>query len=547
MTAARGFEHQSSTDGGKPAYDAVVIGAGFSGLYALHRLRGLGLTIKGYEAGDGPGGTWYWNRYPGAQVDIESMEYSYSFDPELEQDWHWPEEFARQSDLEAYANHVADRFDLRSLVQFATRVVGLSFDEERNRWHVTTDRGDHVVAKYVVAATGSLDATNVPDFAGADSFRGEQYHTSRWPAEGVDLTGKRVGVIGTGSTGIQLIPMVAQEAAHLTVFQRTANFSMPSRNRPMDPEYERTFKQHYRSYREVMKNNASAIVPLEYPDQSIFDVDEDERERLLEEAWQARSGFKFLRAFNDVLTDAAANEIVAEFVRRKIRETVTDPDTAELLCPQTHPIGTKRPCLDSGYYETFNQDHVTLVDVRANPITGLTPTGLRTTGGQYELDVLIYATGFDAMTGALQRMNITGIGGRDIRDKWSQGPTNYLGMLVAGYPNLFMVHGPGSPSVLAQMITTGEWQVDWIADRLAYLEEHGYERIDTTTEWEDAWGKEVRTIADATLFDRADSWYVGANVPGKPRVFMVYIGGFDRYKQRCEDAVADHYRGFVLA
>lgn len=528
-------------------YDAVVIGAGFSGLYALHRLRGLGMNVKGYEAGDDPGGTWYWNRYPGAQVDIESLEYSYSFDPELEQDWHWPEEFSRQRDLEAYANHVADRFGIRSLIQFGTRVNHLRFDEDLNRWHIGTDQGDHVTAKYVIAATGSLDATNIPEFAGADSFQGEWYHTSRWPKDGVSFAGKRVGVLGTGSTGIQLIPVVAQEAAHLTVFQRTANFSMPSRNRPMDPGHEREFKQNYRRHREAMKNNASAVTPTGYPDQSIFDVSDEERERILNHAWEARSGFKFIRAFNDILTNADANEIVAEFVRRKIRETVTDPEVAELLCPKTHPIGTKRPCLDSGYYETYNRDNVTLVDVRANPITGLTPAGLRTTGGEYELDMLIYATGFDAMTGSLQRMNVTGVGGKDIRDTWAEGPANYLGMVVAGYPNLFMVHGPGSPSVLAQMITTGEWQVDWIADRLKYLEEHGYERIDTTPEWEEAWGREVQAIADATLFGRADSWYVGANIPGKPRVFMVYIGGFDLYKQRCDDAVADNYRGFVFS
>jgi cation diffusion facilitator CzcD-associated flavoprotein CzcO len=532
---------------GRAHYGAVVVGAGFMGMYALYRLRELGLGVVGFEAGDGPGGTWYWNRYPGAQVDIESMEYSYSFDPELEQEWHWPEDFSRQPELEAYANHVVDRFGLRASIRFGTRVDRLLFDEGRGRWEVGTDRGDDVTAKYVVAATGSLDATNIPEFAGAASFRGESYHTSTWPREGVEFAGKRVGVIGTGSTGIQLIPEVARAAAHLTVFQRTANFSMPSHNRPMDPDYEREFKANYRAHRQEMKSSPSAVRHGRSENPSIFDVDPEERERLLEAGWQARSGFRFLRSFNDVLRDPEANEIVAEFVRGKIRETVADPEVAELLCPRTHPIGTKRPCLDAGYYETFNRDNVSLADVRAEPIVEITPGGLRTTAGDYELDMLIYATGFDAMTGSLERMNVTGLAGRDLREKWAEGPGNYLGFLVAGFPNLFMVHGPGSPSVLAQMITTGEWQVDWIADRVRYLEERGYAWLDTTPEWEAAWAREVEAAADATLFKQADSWYVGANIAGKPRVFMVYIGGFDRYRRRCEDAVADGYRGFVLA
>jgi cation diffusion facilitator CzcD-associated flavoprotein CzcO len=528
-------------------YDVVVIGAGFSGMYALYKLRGLGLRLKGYETGDGPGGTWYWNRYPGARVDIESMIYSYSFDERLEQEWQWPEHFSPQPDLEVYANYVADRFGIRDQIQFETTVTRLRFDEPAALWHVQTSRGEEVTARFVIAATGSLNATNIPDFKGAETFQGQWCHTSKWPKEGVDFAGKRVGIIGTGSTGIQVIPVVAQEAGHLTVFQRTANFSIPSRNRPLDAEYERGWKQNYRQRREMMKSTASAAVLLgQRTDRSVFDVTDEEREEILEQAWESRSGFKFTGSFKDVRTSEAANEVVAEFVRRKIRQTVKDPEVAELLCPKTHPLGTKRLCLDSGYYETYNRDNVTLVDVRANPITEITPTGLRTTAGEYDLDILIYATGFDAMTGSLTRMNVTGEGGVRLEDKWANGPTNYLGFLVAGFPNLFMIHGPGSPSVLAQMIMSAEWQIDWLHDRISYLLEQGYACVGTTEQWEESWAREVEAAADATLYKKADSWYLGANIPGKPRVFMVYIGGFDNYTRRCNEAVDNGYEGFAF-
>jgi cation diffusion facilitator CzcD-associated flavoprotein CzcO len=533
---------------GTPAeeFDIVVVGAGFGGLYALYRFRRLGLRLKGYETGSGPGGTWYWNRYPGARVDLESMVYSYSFDDELQQEWQWPEHFSPQRDLENYANHVADRFGIREQIQFDTTVTQLRFDEQENKWHLLTDRGEHVTARFVVAATGSLNATNVPDFPGAETFRGQWHHTSKWPKEGVDFTGQRVGIIGTGSSGIQAIPVVAQQAKQLTVFQRTANFSIPSRNRPLDPEYELDYKTNYRKYREMMKSTKTAAILLGQQYRSVFDVTAEERERILNEAWQSRNGFRFLATFIDIRTSLAANEVVAEFVRRKIRETVHDPEVAELLCPRTHPLGTKRLCLDSGYYETFNRENVRLVDVRANPIQEITPAGLRTTAAEYELDMLIYATGFDAMTGSMTRMNITGVGGVDLRDKWQHGPTNYLGYSVAGFPNLFMIHGPGSPSVLAQMIMGAEFQVEWLCDLLAHATARDYQRVATTTDWEDSWGREVEAAADATLYKKADSWYLGANIPGKPRVFMVYIGGFDVYCQRSRDVAAAGYQGFVF-
>ncbi|GAA3056918.1 NAD(P)/FAD-dependent oxidoreductase [Pseudonocardia yunnanensis] len=524
--------------------DIVVIGAGFSGIYALHRLRGLEARVVCFEAGDGVGGTWYWNRYPGARVDIESMQYSYSFDEDLQQEWRWPEYFSPQEDLEAYANHVVDRFGLRERIRFSSVVNRLRYDEDENRWHVHTDRGDHVVCRYVVAATGSLDATNIPRWPGVESFGGQSYHTSNWPKEGVDFHGKRVGLIGTGSTGIQVTPVVAETADHLYVFQRTANFSMPSRNRPLDPDYEREWKDNYPERRAKMLQSASAGL-FDMPDRSVFDFTPEERERLMEEAWNSRSGFRLMRCFTDTARDIAANDILAEFVRNKIRQTVRDPEVAELLCPNTHPIGTKRICIDSGYFEAFNRDNVTLVDVRTNPITAVTPGGLVTTAGSYELDILIYATGFDAMTGSLTRMNVTGVGGRDLRDKWRDGPTNYLGFLVAGFPNLFMIHGPGSPSVLAQMITGGEWQVDWVVRFIENMEKDGRTRVDTTPDWEDRWAVEMEKAADMTLFKRADSWYMGANIPGKPRVFMMYVGGFDQYIRRCTEQVESGYAGFV--
>jgi cation diffusion facilitator CzcD-associated flavoprotein CzcO len=525
-------------------YDALVVGAGFCGLYALHRLRTKDVRVTCFEAGDGVGGTWYWNRYPGARVDIESMQYSYSFDDDLQQEWRWPEYFSPQADLEAYANHVADRFGLREHIHFNARVNELRFDEEQNHWHVRTERGDDITAKYVIAATGALDATNIPPFPGVESFAGEWYHTSNWPKEGVTFEGKQVGLIGTGSTGIQVAPVVAQTAKHLHVFQRTANFTIPANNRSLDPDYEREWKENYAERRATMFRHPAAGL-LTMPDRSVFDVTPEERERILEEAWQARSGLMFLRAFRDTLTDLAANEIVAEFIRNKIRQIVKDPQVADLLCPTTHPLGTKRPCMDTGYYETFNRENVSLVDVRTHPITGITPSGIRTTAGSYDLDMIIYATGFDAVTGSYTRMNVTGVGGVDLRKKWEKGPTTYLGLLVAGFPNLFLIHGPGSPGVLAQMITGGEFQVQFVTDFIAAMEKDGYARVDTTPEWEESWNAEVEEAADHTLYKMADSWYVGANIEGKPRVFMVYVGGFDRYSRRCTEQVERGYEGFV--
>ncbi|MER7003685.1 NAD(P)/FAD-dependent oxidoreductase [Dactylosporangium sp. NPDC000555] len=528
------------------AYDVVVVGAGFSGLYAIHRVRQLGLRVRCFEAGDGVGGTWYWNRYPGARVDIESMQYSYSFDDGLQQEWRWPEYFSPQEDLEAYANHVADRFGLRSDIELNARVNRLAFDERANRWHVSTENGHHVTAKYIVAATGSLDAMNLPPFPGLESFGGQWYHTARWPKEGVRFDGKRVGLIGTGSTGIQATPVIAQSAEHLFVFQRTAAYSLPAYNRPTDPAYERAWKADYPQRRAKMFGHFAASYTENDQYRSVFDYSPEERQRILEEAWAARNGLLFMRTFSDISTNLEANEIVAEFVRGKIRATVRDPKVAELLCPTTYPIGAKRICMDTGYFEAFNRDNVTLVDVRANPLAEITPTGLRTTADEYDLDIIVFATGFDAVTGSLTRMNVTGLGGLDLREKWRDGPTTFLGFLVAGFPNLFMIHGPGSPGVLVQMITGGEWQVDYVTKIIEDMERSGRQRIDTAPEWEQRWNVEVEEAAKRTLYNYADSWYVGANIPGKPRIFMIYIGGFDRYIQRCTEQVANGYEGFVF-
>ncbi|MDX1736546.1 MAG: NAD(P)/FAD-dependent oxidoreductase, partial [Halioglobus sp.] len=447
--------------------DVVIIGAGFSGMYALHRLREHKVVC--FEAGDGVGGTWYWNRYPGARVDIESMEYSYGFDEALQQEWKWPEYFSAQPDLERYANHVADRFDLRKHIRFSTTVSRMSFDEADNRWHVHTEQGDHVVCRYVIAATGSLTAPNIPPWPGREEFRGDILHTARWPREGVDFTGKRVGFIGTGSTGIQAAPIIAEQAEHLYVFQRTPAYCMPSGNRPLDEAHEREWKAHYRERREQMLHTYGASL-IEYAEHPAADYTPEQREEILEKAWNSKSAFQLLFAFRDVMTDQTSNEIVCEFARNKIRSIVKDPETAELLCPKTYPIGGKRLCIGNGYFEMYNRDNVTLVDAKSSPITAFTESGLRTSDADYELDVIVAATGFDAVTGAMARIDIEGVDQRKLSRKWEEGPTTYLGAMVSGFPNLFMIHGPTTPSAQAQMITTGEWQVNWTADIIEAME-----------------------------------------------------------------------------
>jgi cyclohexanone monooxygenase len=526
-------------------YDAVVVGAGFAGMYALYRLREIGLRVRAFETGDDVGGTWYWNCYPGARVDVQSLSYSYSFSSELEQDWCWPETFSSQPELLKYANHVADRFDLKRDIQFGTTVNGAQYDDKSKRWRISTDRGDLVSARFLVAGAGCLSATNVPDFRGIESFVGRWYHTSRWPKEGVDLSGQRVGIIGTGSTGIQAVPAIAEEAAHLYVFQRTPNYSLPTGNRPMDPQYEREWKANYDLHRDLDRS-AYAARHVPAPDRSALVTPLEERNRAFEEAW-GEGAFAMMLTFNDLRTSREANEMAAEFVREKIRGIVNDSAVAELLCPKDYPIGTKRLCLDSEYFETFNRDNVTLVDVKTHPIEEITPTGLRTSKESYDLDVLVFATGFDAMTGPLLRMNITGREGLSLTDKWEHGPRTYLGIATAGFPNMFMITGPGSPSVLASMITAIEQHVDWIADAIGHLDAADLEVMEASSEAEDRWVDHVNEVADQTLYRFANSWYLGANIPGKPRVFMPYVGGFNVYRDKCDEVVANHYEGFTLS
>jgi cyclohexanone monooxygenase len=525
--------------------DAVVVGAGFAGLYALHRLRGLGCSVRVFEAGDGIGGTWYWNRYPGARCDVESLDYSYSFSDALQQEWHWTERYAAQPEILKYVEHVADRFDLRRDVQLATRVTRAVFDEGAARWRVETDRGDRVAARFCVMATGCLSAAQVPRIEGLETFRGRWYHTGHWPHEGVDFTGQRVGVIGTGSSAIQSIPIIARQAARLVVFQRTPNFSVPAHNGPLDGEHERRVKADYAEFRRQARESRVGFV-VERDDRSALAVSPEERQRAYETRW-ARGGLGFNATFADLLTSQEANDTAAEFFRAKIRSIVRDPAVAEALCPRDYPVGTKRLCVDTDYYATFNRDNVTLVDLRRSPIEAITPGGLRTRDATYALDSLVFATGFDAMTGALLAIDVRGRGGHTLREAWAAGPRTYLGLTVAGFPNLFTVTGPGSPSVLSNMIVSIEQHVDWIADCIAHLAAHGHATIEATAAAQDAWVEHVNQVGHATLYPRANSWYMGANVPGKPRVFMPYIGGVGEYRKICADVAARGYAGFALA
>ncbi|MGE0809909.1 MAG: flavin-containing monooxygenase [Immundisolibacter sp.] len=528
-------------------FDAVIVGAGFAGLYMLHRLREAGFTARVFEAGDGVGGTWYWNRYPGARCDIESVDYSYSFSPELEQEWQWTERYPRQPEILAYLNHVADRFDLRRDIRLETRVTVAHFDDAAGVWRIETDRGDRCTARYCVMATGCLSAPKVPDLPGVERFAGATYLTGAWPHHEVDFTGLRVGVIGTGSTAIQVIPQVARQAKHLTVFQRTANFSVPARNGPLPVAEQQRVKAGYRERREVSRRSLFGI-PVAMPDapRRTRDIPPAELSASLEALWAQGGAMSLLAAAPDILMDPEANARVADFVRDKIRATVKNPAVADLLCPTTHPLGTKRLCLDTEYYETYNRDNVTLVDLRATPIDTLTEHGLRTTVQDYPLDALIFATGFDAMTGALAAIDIRGRAGHRLRDDWADGPHTYLGLASAGFPNLFLITGPQSPSVFTNMVASIEQHVEWIADCLDYLRAHRIARIEASENAQADWVAHTAAIANSTLMPQADSWYVGANVPGKPRVFTPYLGGLGPYRQRCDQVAAQGYAGFEL-
>ena len=543
--------------------DVLVVGAGFGGLYAIHRLRNAGFRVRAVEAAGDVGGTWYWNRYPGARCDVESLEYSYSFDAALQQDWHWTERYAPQPEILRYAEHVADRFDLRRDIVFDTRVVRAVFDDQTSRWTVTTRPvvgrtvgGDELGTdatvydtQFVVMATGCLSSTNIPDFDGIEAFEeagGQLLHTGRWPHDGVDVGGRRVAVIGTGSSGVQAIPLLAEQADHLTVFQRTPTYAAPARNAPLDPRVEAEVKADYAQFRATLQRRATAFgASYPRPAGSALDHSPEEQRRILEERW-GLGGFALSSAFADTLLKPEANDVVAEFVRDKIRTIVDDPETAALLCPD-QTFACKRPCVDSGYYETFNRDDVSLVSVRDNPIARLTASGLELADGSaYDFDTIVFATGFDAMTGSLLRVDIRGRGGLPLAEAWDAGPRTLLGLSVPGFPNLFTVTGPGSPSVLANMITAVEQHVDWIGDCAVWMREHGHATIEADDESADEWVAHVNALADSTLYPTCNSWYLGANVPGKPRVFMPVLG-WPQYVARCAEVAGSGYTGFTVA
>ncbi len=537
-------QHNNSNAADMQSYDAIIVGAGFSGLYMLYRLRQLGLTTRVLEAGSGVGGTWYWNRYPGARCDVESVEYSYSFSEELQREWEWTERYASQAEILTYLNHVADRFDLRRDIQLDTRVTAAHFDEQHNRWLVHTEAGQLFAATFCIMATGCLSAARVPDIQGIEQFQGPQYHTGNWPHEGVDFSGKRVAVIGTGSSAIQSIPLIAEQAAHLYVFQRTPNYSIPAHNHPLTPEYRQEVKAHYHEIRRTARESLFGVC-FDPNDQPAATATPEELEREYERRWQ-KGGLSFLTAFNDLLINEQANETAAEFVRAKIRAIVRDPEVAEDLTPTTYPIGTKRICADTNYFETFNRDNVTLINLRKDPLEAITAQGIRTSKNEYAVDCIVFATGFDAMTGTLAKIDIRGREGLALKEQWEHGPRTYLGLMSAGFPNMFMITGPGSPSVLSNMVVSIEQHVDWVTDCIRAMQEQGQQTIEPTREAQDAWVDHVNTVASYTLFPKAASWYMGANIPGKPRIFMPYAGGVHTYAQKCAEVAANGYEGFVF-
>ena len=536
-------------------FDVIVVGAGFAGLYLLHRLRQMGLSVRVYEAGDGVGGTWYWNRYPGARCDAESLAYSYSFSRELENEWHWSERYATQPEILRYAEHVAERFDLNRDIRFECRVTSATFADDSGRWTVQTNRGDRAAAQFCIMATGCLSTPQNLQIPGLADFAGNLYYASKWPHQPVSFAGERVGVIGTGSSAIQAIPVIASTAGHLTVFQRTPNFSVPAANGVLDPEFVNAFKANYAAHRHNHRLGlGSGFGDLQVePHDGAPDLlttagiaDADVR-AILEKYWRI-GGARFIGVIADAMIDKDSNRIVADFVRDKIRAIVTDRATADALCPTSHPIGTKRICVDSDYYETYNRPNVKLLDIRQNPIERITANGVQLHDGSFhELDTLVLATGFDAMTGALLSIDVRGASGIALADKWAAGPRSYLGLGVAGFPNFITITGPGSPSVLSNMLVSIEQHVDWTVDCIAYMRSNGYRRIEPLLAAEDQWVDHVNEVANGTLYPEGGSWYLGANIPGKPRVFMPYAAGVGAYREKCDRVVANGYEGFALS
>jgi cation diffusion facilitator CzcD-associated flavoprotein CzcO len=537
----------SHQDASPTDVEAVIIGAGFSGLYMLHKLRNqMGMTARVFEAGGGVGGTWYWNRYPGARSDSDSYIYGFTFDRDLWREWEWSERYPEQHEIRAYLEHVAQRFDLNRDITFDTRVTGATFDEASNTWTVTTDTGETVSSRFVVTAVGALSSSNTPPFPNIDTFQGDSYHTGQWPHEGVDFTGKRVGIIGTGASAVQAIPLIAKEASELTVFQRTANYVLPANNGPVPDEVKQARLEDYEGIRERIQNSVFGF-ELTLLEKGALESTDEEIYETLKPRWDSGGFGIWLGSYVDIFFNDEANAKIRKFLHERIAEKVEDPKTAELLTPTAYPFGVKRVPLDSGYFETFNEPHVHLVDVRSNPIAEITPAGVKLQDGtEYQFDAIVYATGFDAMTGPLNKIDIRGRGGQLLRDKWDEGPRTYLGLTSAGFPNLFTITGPQSPSVLSNMPVSIEQHVDLVGRIIGEVRERGADTIEPTQEAEDAWVVHNAELVKPTLFETADTWYMGANIPGKPRVFMPNLSFVGPYRAKCDEVVANDYQGFIF-
>ncbi len=545
MTTAAQLQRSSSASEVPPHADVVVIGAGFGGMSALYRFRQLGLSLFGFEQGTDVGGTWYWNRYPGARCDVESVDYCYSFSRELLGEWQWSERFSTQPEILDYAGYVADRFDLRRDIKFETKVVSSRYDEAANLWTVTTDKGESITCQYLVTTVGCLSVPKDPEFEGLENFKGEWVQTGAWPKQGVDWAGKNVIVVGTGSSAIQTIPEVAKTAGHLSVFQRTANYTVPAYNGPLPDHRREEVFADYPAYLEMLKHTRGGQTFELGTDLSAADFSHEEQRERLEQAWQL-GRWNLQSCFRDITINENTNRMVADFFAAKVRETVKDPATAEKLIPSGYPLGTKRLCLDSDYFETFNRDNVDLIDINEEPIVRITESGLQTDKQEYPADLIIFAIGFDAMTGPLVNLGIEGRGGQSLKQAWQDGPECYLGIAAPGFPNLFMVNGPSSVSVLSNMILTLEHHIDWIADCIEAMRGKGRDTIEARDDATHEWAAHTEMVANRTLFPKANSWYMGANVEGKPRMFLAYIGGFDNYVAKFDAVAANDFEGFDL-
>ena len=528
-------------------YDAIIVGAGFAGLYQLICLRDqLGLNCLVIETGDDVGGTWYWNRYPGARCDTESHAYSYYFSEELLKEWTWSERYPGHAEIRKYINFVADKFDLKKNILFNEKVINAEFNDSSNKWNLATSNENHFQAKFLIAAVGCLSNTNIPKIKGLDTFEGKYYHTGNWPKTGVSFTDKKVGQIGTGSTGIQAVPVIAAEAKHLTVFQRTANYSIPARNAPLSQKFKDHVKEDHKYYKEFLKRTPNGH-PFEISSRLVSDVNEEEMNEIYEKAWE-KGGLQFRATFNDLVTNIEANKTASEFIKGKIRKTVSNKKFANILSDIDHPYAGKRPPIDSHYFEAFNRDNINLIDLRSDPILQINQKGIQTKENHFDLDIIVFATGYDAMTGPLLNMNITGKQNLKLDDCWKEGPKSFLGLQIPGFPNLFTITGPGSPSVLTNMPMAIEQHVEWIRDCISYVNNKNYSRIEADQKSSKEWGDEVNAVANKTLLPTVKhSWYLGANIPGKPQVFMPYAGGLPKYTEVCNEVKNNNYKGFNLA